>query len=79
MTAEAILDGFNRGQLAHPVQCALISLGLGAREAALTGLEQAYAARVPGTVAAGDPFFSELAMERRYRELMARLRLPVQD
>jgi len=30
-------------------------------------------------LAAGDPFFSELAAERRYQELMARLRLPVQD
>jgi hypothetical protein len=29
--------------------------------------------------AAGDPFFSELAAGRRGRELMARLRLPVQD
>lgn len=79
--AEAILDGFNRGQLARavsPVHRALVSLGLGATEAALIGLEQAYAARVPATVMAGDPFFSELATERRYRELMARLHLPVQ-
>lgn len=79
--AEAILDGFNRGQLARvvsPVQRALISLGLGATEAALTGLEDAYAARAPGTLAAGDPFFSELAAEGRYREVMARLRLPIQ-
>ena len=29
-------------------------------------------------VAAGDPFFSELATQPRYRELMARLCLPVQ-
>jgi hypothetical protein len=27
----------------------------------------------------GDPFFSDLASERRYRELMARLRLAVQS
>ena len=56
----------------------MISLGLGATEAALSGLEAAYTARLPGAVVAGDPFFSELATERRYHELMARLRLPVQ-
>lgn len=80
--AEAILDRFSRGPLApviSPIERAMISLGLGDTEAALTGLEAAYAARLPGAVAAGDPFFSDLASERRYRELMARLRLPVQS
>jgi len=80
--AEAILDRFSRGPLAPsipPVEPAMISLGLGDTEAALTGLEAAFAARLPGAVAAGDPFFSELALEPRYRELMARLRLPVQS
>jgi DNA-binding winged helix-turn-helix (wHTH) protein/Tfp pilus assembly protein PilF len=79
--AEAMLDRFSRGPLAaviSPVAGAMISLGLGDREAALTGLEQAYAAREPGTVIAGDPFFSELAPDPRYRALMAHLRLPVQ-
>jgi len=47
-------------------------------EAALTGLEQAFAAHGPAAVIAGDPFFSELAPDPRYRRLMARLRLPVQ-
>ena len=56
----------------------MISLGLGDTEAALRSLEEAYAARQPGTVVAGDPFFSELAPDPRYRDLMARLRLPVQ-
>ena len=56
----------------------MISLGLGDTGAALTSLEDAYAARIPGTVVAGDPFFSELAAERRYQELMARLGLPLQ-
>ena len=56
----------------------MISLGLGDTDAALTGLERSYAAREPGTVVAGDPFFSELAFDPRYRDLMARLRLPVQ-
>ena len=80
--AEAILDRFSRGPFApivSPVEPALISLGLGDTEAALAGLETAFAARLPGAVAAGDPFFSELAREPRYRELMARLRLPVQS
>ncbi len=79
--AEAILDRFNRGPLApviSPVERAMISLGLGATEAALSGLEEAFAARLPAAVVAGDPFFSELAPHGRYRELMARLRLPVQ-
>jgi len=82
LKAEAILDGFNRGQFARvvsPVERALISLGLGETEDALTGLKEAYDARTPRMLAAGDPFFSELAAERRYQELMARLRLPVQD
>jgi len=61
-----------------PVERALIALGLGETEAALSDLEAAYAARLPGTLIAGDPFFSELAGERRYRELMARLQLPLQ-
>jgi len=59
------------------VERALISLGLGDTDGALSGLEAAYAARLPSTLIAGDPFFSELAGERRYRELMARLQLPL--
>jgi DNA-binding winged helix-turn-helix (wHTH) protein len=78
--AEAILDHFSGGPLATvaSVERAMISLGLGATDVALTGLEEAYAARRPGVLIAGDPFFSELAGERRYQELMSRLRLPVQ-
>jgi DNA-binding winged helix-turn-helix (wHTH) protein/tetratricopeptide (TPR) repeat protein len=79
--AEAILDRFSRGPAASvisPVASAMIWLGLGDTDAALAGLERAYAAREPGTVIAGDPFFSELAPDPRHRELMARLRLPVQ-
>lgn len=80
--AEAILDRFSRGPLApviSPIERAMISLGLGDTEAALGGLENAYAARLPGAVVAGDPFFSDLAQEPRYRALMAGLRLPVQS
>jgi DNA-binding winged helix-turn-helix (wHTH) protein/Tfp pilus assembly protein PilF len=81
LEAEAILARFSRGPLApviSPVERALISLGLGETETALRGLEEAFAARLPAAVVAGDPFFSELAPHGRYRELMARLRLPVQ-
>lgn len=77
--AETILERFSRGPTAphvSPVERALIALSLGETEAALGGLEAAYAARLPGTLIAGDPFFSELAGERRYRELKARLQLP---
>jgi DNA-binding winged helix-turn-helix (wHTH) protein len=79
--AEAILDRFSRGPLApviSPIEHGMISLGLGDTEAALRRLEDAYTAHLPGAVVAGDPFFSELAPDPRYRELMARLRLPVQ-
>ena len=79
--AEAMLERFSRGPLApaiSPIERGMISLGLGDTEAALRSLEEAYAARQPGTVVAGDPFFSELAPDPRYRDLMARLRLPVQ-
>lgn len=80
--AEAILGGLNDGQLARfvsPVQRALVWLGLGEIESALTQLEDAYAARAPGMLLAGDPFFSELATEDRYRRLMQCLGLPVQS
>jgi len=79
--AEAILNEFNRGQLTpfvSPIHRALVLLGLDDIDAALAGLEDAYAARAPWMVSAGDPFFSELASEPRYRQLMGRLRLPVQ-
>ena len=79
--AEAIRRQFSSRPLApviSRVAGAMISLGLGETEAALSALEKAYADRQPGAVVAGDPFFSELAGERRYRELMASLRLPVQ-
>src|SRR5262245_8217798 len=77
--AEAILDRFTRGPLApviSPIEGGMISLGLGDTEAALRSLEQPYDRRMP-VLAAGDPFFSELAPTQRCRELMARLRLPV--
>jgi DNA-binding winged helix-turn-helix (wHTH) protein len=78
--AEAILDRLSRPPLAQvisPIEHGMISLGLGDTEAALAALEAAYAARLP-VLAAGDPFFSELAPDPRYRELMTHLRLPVQ-
>lgn len=79
--AEAILDRFSRGPLASvvsPVERALVALGLGDTNAALSDLEAAYTARQPWVLVAGDPFFSQLGTNGRYRDLMARLRLPIQ-
>jgi len=79
--AEAILHRFTHGPLiplTSPVVRGMISLGLGDTEVARRELEEAYAGHLPGALVAGDPFFSELAPGRRYRELMARLRLPLQ-
>jgi hypothetical protein len=40
-------------------------------------LEEAYRTRAVRMMIAGDPFFSELASDARYQDLMARLRLPI--
>ena len=77
--AEQILDGFNdmqRKAMVAPIDLALVWLGLGDTEAALTALEEAYATRSPRMINLNDPFFSELARESRYQRLLAGLRLP---
>jgi DNA-binding winged helix-turn-helix (wHTH) protein/Flp pilus assembly protein TadD len=77
--ARRILEDFTTGRkacLASPIDFALVSLGLGDTEAALTGLEEAYSLRSPRMVNINDPFFSELSSELRYRQLLARLGLP---
>ena len=55
----------------------LVWLGLGDRDAAMTALEEAYRTRALRMPTIVDPFYSELAGERRYRELVARLGLPL--
>jgi tetratricopeptide (TPR) repeat protein len=77
--AERILEGFNgarRTGMVWPIDVALVWLGLGETEAALNALEEAYATRSPRMINLNDPFFSELASEPRYQQLLERLRLP---
>jgi tetratricopeptide (TPR) repeat protein len=59
-----------------PIDFALVWLGLGETDAALSALEDACAARSPRMINLNDPFFSELASEPRYQGLLATLRLP---
>ena len=51
------------------------ALGLATRTA--PSREAAYRARAVQMVIIGDPFFSELESDARYRDLMVRLRLPI--
>ncbi|AMY09487.1 invasion protein regulator [Luteitalea pratensis] len=67
-----------RSQYVSPVDLAQVELGLGNTDAAVRALEEAYRARAVRTVVIGDPFFSELAPDERYRRLLALLRLPLQ-
>jgi DNA-binding winged helix-turn-helix (wHTH) protein/Flp pilus assembly protein TadD len=78
--AERILGRVRQGRSAgydSPVDLALISLGLGDREAALAALEEAHRMRAARMLAVSDPLFAELAHESRYQQLLARLRLPL--
>jgi hypothetical protein len=45
---------------------------------AIGELEEAYRSRAVRTTIIGDPFFSELGGDARYRDLLTRLRLPFQ-
>lgn len=77
--AQRILDKFNRERLtrhASPIDFALVWLGLGEKEKTLRALEDAHRTRAPRMLTVGDPLFSELAVEPRYRQLLARLGLP---
>jgi len=78
--AEEILASLRRRQLTHyvsPIDVAHVCLGLGDADAVMAQLEEAYRTRAVRMVIAGDPFFSELRSDARYRDLMARLRLPI--
>ena len=56
---------------------AQVCLGLGDADAVMAQLEEAFRTRAVRMVIVGDPFFSELESDARYRDLMARLRLPI--
>jgi DNA-binding winged helix-turn-helix (wHTH) protein/tetratricopeptide (TPR) repeat protein len=75
--AERILEGLHKRSVGvSSIDVALVSLGLGDRKAALTALEDAYAARAPRMINLNDPFFSELASEPRYQRLLGSMCLP---
>jgi DNA-binding winged helix-turn-helix (wHTH) protein/Tfp pilus assembly protein PilF len=77
--ARRILHRLNRRNPAHyvsPIDVALVLTGLGEKDAALTALEGAFRTRAARMLVIGDPFFSELAPEPRYRRLLADLQLP---
>jgi tetratricopeptide (TPR) repeat protein len=79
--ANRILEGFTRRRVTtyvSPINLAMVWLGLGDKEAALTELEEAHRTRTAGMVVIGDPFFSELASEEEYLRLLTRMRLPNQ-
>ena len=79
--SEQILAALRRRQLTQyvsPIDVAHVCLGLGDTDGAIAELEEAYRARAVRMVIVGDPFFSELGSDARYRELLTRLRLPLQ-
>ena len=76
--AEAVLDEFFRtprhsGDAFH---VAIVASGLDDHDRALAALDDAYRARAPMMIGIGDPVFSTLAGERRYQQMIDRLRLP---
>ena len=60
-----------------PVDVALILIGLGETDAALTALEDGFRTRAARMLAVGDPFFAKLSGVARYRRLLADLHLPM--
>jgi DNA-binding winged helix-turn-helix (wHTH) protein len=77
--AERILEGFRSGRhrrVVSPIDVALVCVGMGETQAALAALEDAFAARSARMINLNDPFFSELAGEPRYRQLLVRMGLP---
>lgn len=78
--AEQILAALRRRQLTQyvpPIDVAHVCLGLGDVDGVMAQLEEGYRSRAIRMVIVGDPFFSELASDARYRDLMTRLRLPI--
>jgi DNA-binding winged helix-turn-helix (wHTH) protein/Tfp pilus assembly protein PilF len=80
--AAAILDDLRErqhDQYVSPVDLAQVHLGLGDSDGAIGLLEEAHRTRAVRTVVIGDPFFSELGHDGRYRRLLDRMRLPFQE
>jgi DNA-binding winged helix-turn-helix (wHTH) protein/Flp pilus assembly protein TadD len=78
--ATRILERLRRTRFApqaSAMELGLVWLGLGDKDAAMAALEDAYRTRALRMPAIADPFYSELAGEPRYRELVARLGLPL--
>jgi DNA-binding winged helix-turn-helix (wHTH) protein/Flp pilus assembly protein TadD len=79
--AEQILAQLRQRRLTHyvsPIDMALVCVGLTDTDGAVAALEEAYRDRAARMVTVGDPFFSELRLDTRYRELLSRLGLPAQ-
>ena len=79
--AEQILAQLRQHRLTHyvsPIDMALVCVGLADTDGAVAALEEAYRDRAARMVTVGDPFFSELRVDTRYRELLSRLGLPAQ-
>jgi DNA-binding winged helix-turn-helix (wHTH) protein/Tfp pilus assembly protein PilF len=79
--SEQILAALRQRQLTQyvsPIDVAHVCLGLGDTDGAIAELEEAYRTRAVRTVIIGDPFFSELGSDARYRALLTRLALPFQ-
>jgi DNA-binding winged helix-turn-helix (wHTH) protein/cytochrome c-type biogenesis protein CcmH/NrfG len=78
--AEQILASLRRRQRTQyvsPIELAHVCLGLGDADGAIAQLEEGYRTQAVRMVIVGDPFFSELESDARYRDLMVRLRLPI--
>jgi len=65
-------------QYVSPIDLAQVCLGLGDADGTMALLEEGYRSHAVRMMIIGDPFFSELGSDARYRDLMARLHLPIQ-
>jgi len=78
--ARRILDDITRRPsvpYVSPVDVALVLIGLGETDAALTALEDGFRTRAARMLAVSDPFFAGLWTDPRYQRLLADLHLPM--